>query len=70
MIDSVKDYEFSKPVIIGDNLWIAMNVCILPGVVIGYNSIIGAGSVVTKNISPNEIWVGNPAKYIKTLIIN
>ena len=38
---------------------------ILPGIVIGENSIIGAGSVVTKNVPANEVWVGNPAKFLK-----
>lgn len=56
---------FSKPVIIHKNVWIGENVSILSGVEIGENSIIGAGSVVTKNISMNTIAVGNPAKVIK-----
>jgi maltose O-acetyltransferase len=62
-----EDFRFSKPVSIGDNVWIGMNSCILPGVSIGNNSIIGSGSVVTKNIPSNEIWVGNPARFIKKL---
>jgi maltose O-acetyltransferase len=62
-----EDYQYSKPVKIGDNVWIGMNACILPGVEIGDNSIIGAGSIVTKNIPSNEIWVGNPARFIKKL---
>lgn len=40
---------------------------ILPGIVIGENSIIGAGSVVTKNVPANEVWVGNPAKYLRKI---
>ena len=64
-----QDVKFSKPVIIGDNVWIGMNACILPGVEIGNNSIIGSGSVVTKSVPANEIWVGNPAKFVKKLII-
>ena len=64
-----RDAEFSKPVIIGDNVWIGMNSCVLPGITIGDNSIIGSGSVVTKNIPANEIWVGNPAKCIKKINI-
>ena len=55
----------SKPVIIGKNCWIGEKVIILPGVTIGCNSIVGAGSVVTKDIAPNCIAVGNPAKVIK-----
>jgi acetyltransferase-like isoleucine patch superfamily enzyme len=57
---------FSKgPVIIGENVWIGEDAVILPGVTIGNNSIIGAGSVVTKNVEPNSVYVGNPAKKIK-----
>ena len=58
---------YSKSVCIGNNVWIGMNACILPGVSIGDNSIIGSGSVVTKNIPPNEVWVGNPARFMKKL---
>lgn len=57
----------SKPVKIGNNVWIGMNVCVLPGVEIGDNSIVGAGSVVTKNIPSNEIWVGNPARFVQKI---
>lgn len=66
-LDVEKDQLFSKPVIIGNNVWIGMNACILPGVVIGDNTIIGSGSIVTKNVPPNEIWVGNPARFIKKI---
>jgi len=59
--------QFSKPVVIGNNVWIGMNVCVLPGVHIGENSIIGAGSVVTKDIPENEVWVGNPARRISAI---
>ena len=62
-----EDAHFSKPVSIGDNVWIGMNSCILPGITIGDNAIVGSGSVVTKNIPANEIWAGNPAKLIKKL---
>jgi maltose O-acetyltransferase len=65
--DKKEDIKFSRPVIIGNNVWIAMNCCILPGVTIGDNSIIGAGSVVTKDVPANQIWVGNPARFIKNL---
>jgi len=56
----------TKPIIIEDNVWIGANCIILPGVRIGYGSIIGAGSVVTKNIPPMAIAAGNPAEVIKT----
>jgi acetyltransferase-like isoleucine patch superfamily enzyme len=55
----------NKSVIIGDNVWIGESVSILPGVHIGYGSIIGAHSVVTKDIPPCTIAVGAPAKVIK-----
>ena len=54
--------EYAKPITIGNNVWIGGNVVILPGVTIGDNSIIGAGSVVTKDIPSNVIAVGNPCK--------
>jgi acetyltransferase-like isoleucine patch superfamily enzyme len=55
----------SKPVIIEDRVWLGEFVCVLPGVTIGAGSIIGSMSVVTKNIPPNCIAVGSPAKVIK-----
>jgi len=56
-----------EPVLIADNVWIGSRVLILRGVSIGKNSIVGAGSVVTRNIPANSIAVGVPAKVIKTL---
>ena len=55
-----------KPVVIEDDVWIAANVCILGGVRIGKGSVIGAGAVVTRSISPMSIAVGNPARVIRT----
>ncbi len=66
-IERNKGIEYAKPINIGDNVWIGGNVIILPGVTIGNNSIIGAGSVVTKNIPDNVIAVGNPCKIIKEI---
>jgi lipopolysaccharide O-acetyltransferase len=56
----------SNPIIIEDNVWIGESVSILPGVTIGQGSIVGANSLVSKNIPPYAIAVGNPAKVIKT----
>ena len=56
-----------KPIIIKDHVWLGMNVIILKGVTIGENSIIGANSVVTKDIPDNCIAAGNPCKVIKLI---
>ncbi|MDD2268973.1 MAG: DapH/DapD/GlmU-related protein [Eubacteriales bacterium] len=51
----------AKPIVIEDNVWITMNAIIMPGVTIGENSIVAAGSVVTKDVPPNSLVAGNPA---------
>ena len=60
-----KKSEYDQDVIIESNVWIGCNVTILKGVTIGDNAIVGAGSVVTKNVRPNTVVVGNPAKVIR-----
>ena len=55
----------TKPVTIGDNVWIGGGVIILPGVTIGNNVVIAAGSVVTKDIPDNKIAYGNPCRIIR-----
>lgn len=64
-IDPIKRSPIVKPVVIEDNVWIGEASCILPGVRIGKGSVIGASAVVTKNVPPYSIAVGNPAKVIK-----
>ena len=54
----------SGQIIIGNDVWLAANVVILPNVEIGEGAIVGAGSIVTKNVDPYTIVCGNPAKYI------
>jgi len=56
----------TAPVIISDNVWIGMNATILKGVTIGENSVVAAGSVVTKSVPPNTVVAGNPAVAVKT----
>ena len=56
-----------KPVHIGRNAWIGVGAIILPGVTIGENAVVAAGAVVTKDVAPNTIVGGNPAKFIKNI---
>lgn len=56
-----------KPVVIEDNVWLGINSMVLKGVTIGRNSVIGAGSVVTKDIPANVIAAGNPCKVVKKI---
>jgi acetyltransferase-like isoleucine patch superfamily enzyme len=55
----------TAPVKIADNVWIGMNAVILKGVTIGENSVVAAGSVVTKTVEPNTVVAGNPAVVVK-----
>jgi acetyltransferase-like isoleucine patch superfamily enzyme len=57
----------AKQVVLKSGCWIGANVTILPGVIIGKNSVIGAGSIVTKSVGDYKIAVGNPAKVIKNI---
>ena len=60
-------YEYGIPVTIGDNVWIGGSVTIVPDVHIGNNVVIGAGSVVTKDIPDNAVAVGNPCRVIRQI---
>lgn len=59
--------EYGLPITIGNNVWIGGNVVVMPGVHIGDNSIIGSGSVVTKDIPSDVIAAGNPCKVIRKI---
>lgn len=59
--------EFAYPINIGSNVWFGSNSIVLPGVTIGDSVVVGAGSVVTKDISSNCVVVGSPARVIKNL---
>lgn len=63
----VEDQSFSKDIVIRDNVWIGRGVLILPGITIGQNSVIAAGSVVTRNIPDNVLAGGTPAKVIREI---
>ena len=62
-----KQAQYNMPVHIGNNVWIGANSVILPGVSIGDSSVIGAGSVVTKDIPANVVAVGNPCKVLREI---
>ena len=59
--------QFNIPVRIGKNVWIGAGAIVLPGVTIGDHSVIGAGSVVTKDIPPNVVAVGNPCRVLREI---
>ena len=63
-----KGLEYAKPIKVGNNVWFGGNVCVLPGVTIGDNVVIGAGSVVNKDIPSNVVAVGNPCKVVKEIL--
>ena len=60
-----KGYQFNMPIHIGKNCWLGAGVIVLPGVTIGDNVVIGAGSVVTKDIPSNVVAVGNPCRVMR-----
>lgn len=62
-----KAYQYNAPVHIGKNCWLGAGVIVLPGITVGDNSVIGAGSVVTKDIPANVIAVGNPCKVLRPI---
>lgn len=63
----IQGLEYTRPITIGNNVWICAGVMVLPGVTIGDNSVVGAGSVVTKDIPPDSLAVGNPCRVIRSL---
>ena len=62
-----KAYQYNVPVRIGKNCWLGAGVVVLPGITIGDNSVIGAGSVVTKDIPANVVAVGNPCRVLREI---
>ncbi|HIT59807.1 MAG TPA: sugar O-acetyltransferase [Candidatus Fimousia stercorigallinarum] len=62
-----KGYQYNVPVHIGKNCWIGAGAIIVPGITIGDHSVIGAGSVVTKDIPSNVLAVGNPCKVLREI---
>ena len=62
-----KAYQYNAPVHIGRNCWIGAGVVIVPGVTVGNNVVIGAGSIVTKDIPDNVVAVGNPCRVLRKI---
>ncbi len=60
-------YQYNMPIHIGKNCWLGAGVIVLPGVTIGDNTVIGAGSVVTKDIPANVVAVGNPCRVLREI---
>ena len=59
--------QYNKPIHIGNNVWFGAGVTVLPGITVGDNAIVGAGSVVTKDVPANAIVAGNPARLIRMI---
>ena len=62
-----KNYQYNLPVRIGRNCWLGAGVIVLPGVTIGDNTVVGAGSVVTRDLPANVLAVGSPARVLREI---
>lgn len=62
-----KGLQFNADVKICNNVWIGAGAIIMPGITVGENSVVGAGSVVTKDVPPNTVVVGNPARVLREI---
>jgi len=61
-------WEAARPITIGDNVWLGGGVIVCPGVSIGSDSVVGAGAVVTRDLLPGVLAVGNPARVVRSLV--
>jgi acetyltransferase-like isoleucine patch superfamily enzyme len=62
-----RDFVVAKPIVIERNVWIATGATIIGGVTVGENSVVAAGSVITKDVPPNTLVGGNPARVIRSI---
>jgi len=60
--------ESAEPIVIEDNVWLGGGAIVCPGVTVGRNTVVGAGSVVTKDLPADVLAVGSPAKVVRTLV--
>ena len=63
----IQGWEVAKPIVIEENVWIGGGAILLPGVTIGRNAVVGAGSVVSRNVPANTVVAGNPARVIREI---
>ncbi|MDG4833216.1 sugar O-acetyltransferase [Solwaraspora sp. WMMD1047] len=61
-------WEAAKPIVIGDNVWLGGGAIVLPGVTIGADTVVGAGAVVTRDLPPGVLAVGNPARPVRQVV--
>lgn len=61
-------WESALPISIGDNVWLGGGVIVCPGVTVGNDSVVGAGSVVTRDLPPGVLAMGNPARVVRSLV--
>lgn len=61
-------WESAQPISIGDNVWLGGGALVLPGVSVGADSIVGAGAVVTRDVPPGVVAIGNPARVVRALV--
>ena len=62
-----KTFQYAKKIVIEDNVWLGANVVVLPGVTIGKNSVLGAGSVVSRDIPANVVAMGVPCRVFREI---
>ena len=60
-------WEVARSIVIEDNVWVGGGAILLPGVTIGRNAVVGAGAVVTRNVPPDTVVAGNPARAIRSI---
>jgi maltose O-acetyltransferase len=63
----IAGWEVAKPITIADNVWIGGNAILLPGVTVSENAVVGAGAVVSRDVPPNTVVAGNPARVIRKI---
>ncbi len=65
--ERIAGWEVALPIVIQDNVWLGGGAIVLPGVTIGRNAVVGAGAVVTRDVPPDVVVVGNPARIVRTI---